>query len=221
LREGFPPDRVIKIGSPMYEVLMRHQDAIAGSDVLDRLGLKSREFFVVSAHREENIDCNEMFTKLLDILKTVAAKYQLPIILSAHPRTRKRLEAERVSLNPLVEVIKPLAFRDYVRLQIEARATLSDSGTISEESSILNFPALNLREVHERPEAMEQTSVMMTGLSVDRVLQGIDILSEQKRGDEQTLLPVADYIAPNVSEKVLRIIQSYTDYVRRDVWKEY
>lgn len=221
LREGHPPDLVIKTGSPIYEVLMSHREAVAGSDVLDRLGLEPGRFFMVSAHREENVDPERMFDRLIAILDAVASKYEMPVILSTHPRTRKRLESRAVKLNPLVRPLKPLSFRDYVRLQLEARATLSDSGTISEESSIMNFPALNLREAHERPEAMEQAAVIMTGLSVERVMEGLDILSEQKRGDERTLLPVADYVAPNVSEKVLRIIQSYTDYVRRVVWKDY
>lgn len=221
LREGFPPDQVIKTGSPIYEVLMSHSEAIAQSDVLTRLELAPGQFFVVSAHREENVDTDAMFGKLTGILNAVAEKFGLPIILSTHPRTRKRLDATGTALNPLVRAMKPLGFRDYVRLQMEARATLSDSGTISEESSIMNFPALNLREAHERPEAMEQAAVMMTGLSVERVMQGLDILAGQKRGEERTLLPVDDYVAPNVSEKVLRIIQSYTDYVRRVVWKQY
>jgi UDP-N-acetylglucosamine 2-epimerase (non-hydrolysing) len=221
LREGFPPDRVIKTGSPLYEVLMSHRDAIAQSGVLDRLGLEPGKFFVVSVHREENVDSDTMFEKLTGVLNGVAEKFGIPVILSTHPRTRRRLDTTGAILNPLIRTLKPLGFRDYVRLQTEARATLSDSGTISEESSILNFPALNLREAHERPEAMEQAAVMMTGLNIERVMQGLDILSQQKRGEERTLLPVADYVAPNVSEKVLRIIQSYTDYVRRVVWKQY
>ncbi|TGX46601.1 UDP-N-acetyl glucosamine 2-epimerase [Sphingomonas naasensis] len=221
LREGFPPDQVIKTGSPIYEVLMHHRSAIDGSDVLDRLGLKSGEFFVVSAHREENIESDRMFEALIDIVNAVAEKHQLPVILSTHPRTRKKLDATGATLHPLVQALKPLGFRDYVKLQCEARATLSDSGTISEESSIMNFPALNLREAHERPEAMEQAAVMMTGLDLDRVLQGLEILSTQGRGVDRTLLEVADYVAPNLSEKVLRIILSYTGYVNRVVWKRY
>ena len=218
LREGFPPDQVITTGSPIYEVLMSHRAAIAESDVLARCELKPGEFFVVSAHREENIDSDKMFSLLVDILNAVAEKYGLPVILSTHPRTRKKLETTGARLHPLVRPLKPLGFRDYVKLQVEARATLSDSGSISEESSIMNFPALNLREAHERPEAMEQASVMMTGLNRERVIQGLDILASQARGAERTLLEVKDYTVPNVSEKVLRIILSYTDYVRRRVW---
>jgi UDP-N-acetylglucosamine 2-epimerase (non-hydrolysing) len=221
LREGFPPDQVIKTGSPIYEVLSGHREAIMESDVLFRLGLAAGEYFVVSAHREENVDTDAMFAKLIAILNAVAEKYRLPVILSTHPRMRKRLDMTGAKLDPLIRALKPLSFRDYVRLQMDARATLSDSGTISEESSIMNFPALNLREAHERPEAMEQAAVMMTGLSVERVMQALNILAEQKRGDARTLLPVDDYVAPNVAEKVLRIIVSYTDYVRRVVWKQY
>lgn len=221
LAEGFPADRVIKTGSPMLEVLTSQGEAIAESDVLARLELKSREFFVVSAHREENIDPNKMFAKLMGILNAVAEKFSLPVVLSTHPRTRKRLDLSGAKLHPLVQTPKPLAFSDYVRLQMEARATLSDSGTVSEEASIMNFPALNLREAHERPEAMEQGAVIMTGLELNRVMQGLEILATQKRGEERTLLPVADYMVPNVSDKVLRVILSYTDYVRRVVWKDY
>lgn len=221
LREGFPPDQVIKTGSPIYEVLTCHRAAIEGSDVLARLGLEPGQFFVVSAHREENIDSDRMFAALVIILNGVADKYGLPVILSTHPRTRKRLEATGAQLHPLIQALKPLGFRDYVKLQCEARATLSDSGTISEESSIMNFPALNLREAHERPEAMEQAAVMMTGLNLERVMQGLDILALQGRGADRTLLEVDDYVAPNVSDKVLRIILSYTDYVNRVVWKGY
>jgi UDP-N-acetylglucosamine 2-epimerase (non-hydrolysing) len=221
LREGFPPDQIVKTGSPMYEVLMHHKTGIDGSDVLERLELEPGGYFVVSAHREENVDADETFGRLIDILDGVAAKFGLPIILSTHPRTRKRLDERDTALNPLVRALKPLGFRDYVKLQTEARATLSDSGTISEESSILNFPALNLREAHERPEAMEQGAVIMTGLSLQRVLEGLDVLESQGRGPQRTLLPVDDYCAPNVSEKVLRIILSYTDYVSRVVWKRY
>lgn len=220
LREGFPPDQVIRTGSPMNEVLLHHRDRIESSDVLDRLGLTEREYFVVSAHREENVDSEHSFAKLLGVINGVAERFDIPVILSTHPRTRKRLEATGASFHSRVEALKPLGFTDYVRLQLGARATLSDSGTISEESSILNFPALNLREAHERPEAMEEGAVMMTGLSLDRVLQGLGILAEQERGERRTLLEVRDYTAPNVSEKVLRIILSYTDYVRRRVWMQ-
>lgn len=221
LREGFPPDQIVKTGSPMFEILAHHRAEIEASDVLDRLGLEPHNYFVVSAHREENVDSDVNFAKLANILNGVASKFGLPIILSTHPRTRKRLDATGVTLDPLVQPLKPLGFRDYVKLQLEARATLSDSGTISEESSILNFPALNLREAHERPEAMEEGAVIMTGLSLDRVLEGLALLEGQGRGEQRTLLPVGDYGAPNVSEKVLRIILSYTDYVSRVVWKQY
>ncbi len=220
LREGLLPDRVIKTGSPMAEVLAHQAGAIAASDVLTRLELTPGEFFVVSAHREENIESERTFIALLAILNGLAERFELPIILSTHPRTRARLDRSNATLHPLVQALKPLGFSDYVRLQTEAKATLSDSGTISEESSILNFPALNIREAHERPEAMEEASVMMTGLSLQRVLQGLDILSTQARGSSRSLRPVADYGMPNVSEKVVRIIHSYTDYVRRKVWME-
>ncbi len=220
LREGLPPDRIIKTGSPMFEVLMHHKDRIIASDVLERLGLRREEFFVVSAHREENIESDRMFAGLVEILNGLAERFNIPVILSTHPRTRARIERSGTRLDPRVQALKPLGFSDYVRLQTEARATLSDSGTISEESSILNFPALNIREAHERPEAMEEASVMMVGLSLDRVLQGLEILSSQPRGDERLLRPAADYSMPNVSEKVARIILSHTDYVRRKVWME-
>jgi UDP-N-acetylglucosamine 2-epimerase (non-hydrolysing) len=220
LAEGLPPDRIIKTGSPMFEVLMHHQDRIMASDVLDRLDLRRGEFFVVSAHREENIESDRMFAGLVGILNGLAERFDLPVILSTHPRTRARMERSGTRLDPRVQALKPLGFSDYVRLQTEARATLSDSGTISEESSILNFPALNIREAHERPEAMEEASVMMVGLSLDAVLQGLEILASQPRGNERLLRPVADYSMPNVSEKVARIILSYTDYVRRKVWME-
>lgn len=220
LAEGLPPDRIIKTGSPMFEVLMHHQDRIMASDVLDRLDLRRGEFFVVSAHREENIESDRMFAGLVGILNGLAERFDIPVILSTHPRTRARMERSGTRLDPRVQALKPLGFSDYVRLQTEARAALSDSGTISEESSILNFPALNIREAHERPEAMEEASVMMVGLSLDRVLQGLEILASQPRGDERLLRPVADYSMPNVSEKVARIILSYTDYVHRKVWME-
>lgn len=221
LREGFPPDQVIKTGSPLWEVLVRHRAGIDASDVLDRLGLSPQGYFVVSAHREENVDPEPMFARLLAILDALGEKFGLPIILSTHPRTRKRIEATGAALHPLVQALKPLGFKDYVNLQMHARATLSDSGTISEESSILDFPALNLREAHERPEAMEQAAVMMTGLNVHRVMQGLDILATMDRGEGRAVPPVADYVAPDVSGKVLRIMLSYTDYVRRVVWRDY
>lgn len=220
LREGLLPDRVIKTGSPMAEVLAFQADAIAASDVLERLDLRPGQFFVVSAHREENIESDRNFANLVGILNGIAERFDLPVILSTHPRTRARMERAGATLDHRVHALKPLGFTDYVRLQTEAKATLSDSGTISEESSILNFPALNIREAHERPEAMEEASVMMTGLSLDRVMQGLSILDQQKRGPERTLRQVADYSMPNVSEKVARIILSYTDYVKRRVWME-
>lgn len=220
LREGLPPDRIIKTGSPMFEVLNHYLPAIEGSDVLDRLKLDEHRYFVISAHREENIEDRRSFSRLVETLQRVAQTYRIPVIVSTHPRTRKRIEAEGVSFDPAVRLLKPLGFHDYVRLQMSARAVLSDSGTITEESSILNFPALNIREAHERPEGMEEASVMMVGLNADRVLQALSLLESQGRGDRRTLRPVADYGMPNVSEKVVRIIHSYTDYVRRVVWRE-
>ena len=221
LREGLPPDLVIKTGSPMFEVLIHYADRIAASDVLTRLELTAGEYFVVSAHREENVDSDRAFTKLTGILNSVAEEYGLPLIVSAHPRTRKRVEATGTVFHPLVRLLKPLGFHDYVSLQQSARAVLSDSGTISEESSILNFPALNLREAHERPEAREEAAVMMVGLEAARVHQGLAILATQPRGELRSLRLVADYAAPNVSEKVVRIIHSYTDYVQRVVWRRF
>lgn len=221
LREGLPPDLVIKTGSPMYEVLTHYRPRIEASDVLARLGLEEQKYFVVSAHREENIESATNFGKLVAALNGVAEEYGLPVIVSTHPRTQKRIDATGASFNPLVRLMKPLGFHDYVKLQMSARAVLSDSGTINEESSILNFPALNLREAHERPEGMEEAAVMMTGLEIERILQGLAILSDQLRGPERNMLLVDDYSAPNVSDKVLRIIQSYTDYVNRVVWKKY
>ncbi len=220
LREGLPPDRVIKTGSPMYEVLCHYEKKIDASDVLKRLGLSRRDYFVVSVHREENIESDRAFAKLVAILNGVAEKYKKRVIVSTHPRTRKRIETIGVSFHENVELLKPLGFCDYVHLQKNASAVLSDSGTINEESSILNFPALNLREAHERPEGMEEAAVMMTGLELDRVLQGLDVLEGQPRGKERLLRQVADYSMPNVSEKVARIIISYTDYVKRTVWQE-
>lgn len=220
LREGLPPDMVIKTGSPMAEVLAHYRPRIDASDVLQRLGLAEAEFFVVSAHREENIDSDANFAKLVQVLNAVAGQYGLPVIVSTHPRTQKRVDALGAQFHPKVQLLKPLGFTDYNRLQLAARAVLSDSGTISEESSILNFPALNLREAHERPEGMEEAAVMMVGLEADRVMQGLAILHTQPRGADRLLRQVADYSMPNVSDKVVRIIHSYTDYVNRVVWKK-
>ena len=221
LREGLPPDRIIKTGSPMYEVLHYYKPQVESSDVLRRLNLEVQKYFVVSAHREENIETDRNFSKLTSILNSIAEVYNLPIIVSTHPRTKNRIDSTKTEFHPNVRLMKPLGFHDYVNLQINAKAVLSDSGTISEEASILNFPALNLREAHERPEGMEETTVMMVGLEVDRVLQGLAIMECQLRGNERNLQPVADYTKPNVSEKVVRIIHSYTDYVKREVWKLY
>jgi len=225
LREGLPPDLVIKTGSPMYEVLTHYRPQIDASDVLKRLDLKAEQFFVVSAHREENIESPQSFAKLVAVLNALAAEYGLPVIVSTHPRTQKRIDATGAQFHSLVRLLKPLGFHDYVKLQVEAKAVLSDSGTINEESSILNFPALNLREAHERPEGMEETAVMMVGLELDRVLQALAIVATQPRG-VQRLNPhgmrlVSDYSLSNVADKVLRILHSYTDYVNRVVWKKY
>jgi UDP-N-acetyl-L-fucosamine synthase len=220
LREGLPPDQVIKTGSPMREVLDHYRYKIEASDVLRRLDLTPKSYFVVSAHREENIESDRNFARLVALLDAVAERYKKPIIMSTHPRTRNRLEQNGLKLHPLVQMLKPLSFSDYVRLQIDAQAVLSDSGTITEESSILNFPALNIREAHERPEGMEEGSVMMVGLSVARALQGLRLLESQARGTDRLLNMVSDYSANNVSEKVLRVILSYTDYVRRVVWRD-
>lgn len=215
LREGFPSDRIIKTGSPMFEVLNSRKEDIEKSDVIERLGLEEGKYFVVSAHREENINSETNFSNLVDSLNAVAEKYKFPVILSTHPRTRNMISAKGIEFNPLVKTMKPLGFNDYVKLQIRAKAVLSDSGTISEESSILGFRALNIREAHERPEAMEEAAVMMVGLKKERVLQGLEILECQEKN---TLRHVEDYSMPNVSEKVLRILLSYTDYVKRVVW---
>jgi len=219
LREGLPADRVIKTGSPMREVLAHYRPGIDASTARTELGVESGQYFVVSAHREENVDSDRNFANLVATLNAVAERYREPIIVSTHPRTRKRIEAKDAQFDPLVRLMKPLGFKDYVNLQMGARAVLSDSGTITEESSILNFPALNIREAHERPEGMEQASVMMTGLVAERVMQGLAILETQSRGDARTLLPVDDYDMPNVSDKVVRILHSYTDYVNRVVWR--
>lgn len=221
LREGLPADQVIKTGSPMFEVLHHYLPQIEASGALDRLGLERQGYFVVSAHREENIESDRNFIKLVEVLNAVAEDYAMPVIVSTHPRTQKRVDAAGVAFHPLVRLLKPLGFHDYVNLQMNAKAVLSDSGTITEESSILNFPSVNLREAHERPEGMEEAAVMMVGLEVERVRQALAILADQPRGDQRGLRVVADYTMPNVSEKVLRIIHSYTDYVNRVVWKKY
>ena len=218
LREAIPPDRVIKTGSPMYEVLHYYMPKIQESDVIDLLNLKDGEYFVLSCHREENIDAPEQFAKLVDLLNQLAEMHGQRIIVSTHPRTRNRIEGQVVKLNSLVELMKPLGFCDYVNLQIHARAVLSDSGTITEESSILNFPAVNIRNAHERPEGMEEGAVMMTGLEINRIYEALKILENQKRGEQRSLEMPGDYKVPNVSKKVVRIILSYTDYVNRFVW---
>ena len=221
LREGLPADMIIKTGSPMFEVLDTYHEGIESSDVLDRLGLQKHDFFVVSVHREENVDSDKNFLHLVESLNTIAETYQIPIIVSTHPRTQKRLDAMEVQFNPLVQLLKPLGFKDYNKLQLSSKAVLSDSGTINEESSIMNFPALNLREAHERPEGMEEAAVIMSGLGVDRILQGLSILESQLRDKERLVRQVDDYSMPNVSDKIVRIIHSYTDYVNRVVWKKY
>ncbi|TLE18029.1 non-hydrolyzing UDP-N-acetylglucosamine 2-epimerase [Vibrio cholerae] len=221
LAEGLPADRVIKTGSPMFEVLSYYMPQIDGSDVLARLGLQKGQFFVVSAHREENVDSPKQLAKLAETLNTVAQHYNLPVIVSTHPRTRNRIEAQGLEFHPNIQLLKPLGFHDYNHLQKNAKVVLSDSGTINEESSIMNFPALNMREAHERPEGMEEASVMMVGLGVERVMQALQILELQPSGNERLLRQVYDYSMPNVSDKVVRIIHSYTDYVKRVVWKEY
>lgn len=219
LREGLPPDRVIKTGSPMNEVLAHYAPRIEASGVRPRLGLEAGRYFVVSAHREENIESERNFRGLVEVLNAVAARYALPIIVSTHPRTRKRIDALGVVLDPRVQLLKPLGFSDYVHLQRHAFATLSDSGTINEEASILDFRALNLREAHERPEGMEEAAVMMTGMNVERVMQCLAVLESQPAGGKRLLRKVADYDMPNVSDKVVRIVHSYVDYVRANVWK--
>ena len=221
LREGLPPDMVIKTGSPMFEVLNHYRQGIEASDVLSRLQLEEGKFFVVSAHREENVDSDKNFLRLVAVLNRVAEHYGYPVIVSTHPRTQKRVNAMAVTFNPLVRLLKPLGFKDYNKLQMTAKAVLSDSGTITEESSILNFPALNIREAHERPEGMEEASVMMVGLEEARVMQALQVLEFQPRGEERSLRLVCDYSMPNVAEKVVRLIHSYTDYVNRVVWKRY
>ncbi len=220
LREGLPADRIIKTGSPMFEVLNHYLPAINSSDVLNRLNLEENKFFVVSAHREENINSEVNFKGLIDSLNLVAEKYRLPIIVSTHPRTRKMIEAKKVEVRPEIQFLKPLGFIDYNALQMHSMAVLSDSGTISEESSILNFRALNIRQAHERPEAMEEASVMMVGLNPERILQGLVQVQSQQTGEQRDFRRVTDYSMPNVSEKMVRIILSYTDYVNRVVWSK-
>lgn len=219
LREGLLPDRIIKSGSPMYEVLNYYKSKIEKSQILKSLKLNPESYFLISSHREENI-ASENFTKLIDLLNWLAKSYKLPIIVSTHPRTRKMIDGKSVKLHSLIKLMKPMGFLDYNFLQMNAKAVLSDSGTISEESSILNFPALNIREAHERPEAMEEAAVMLTGFNLDRIKQALNILETQSRGDKRTLRLVNDYAMPNVSEKVIRIIVSYTDYIKRVVWQE-
>jgi UDP-N-acetylglucosamine 2-epimerase len=221
LKENLPPDTVIKIGSPMYEVLNFYQDKIEASKVLDQFTLQEKSYFLVSAHREENIEEPATFDRLIKILNSLAKDYMKPIIVSTHPRTQKKINESDVKLNSLIILSKPLGFFDYVKLQKSAITVLSDSGTINEESSILNFPALNIRETHERPEAMEEGSVMMVGLNLERIQQALFILNKQSRGKNRDLQIVSDYSIPNVSDKVLRIIYSYTDYINRTVWKKY
>ena len=220
LREGFPADQIIKTGSPMLEVLTHYLPSINSSNVLERLGLEAGKFFVVSAHREENINNEKNFRGLMDSLNLIAAQYRYPIIVSTHPRTRNMIEKKNLKIHPEIQFLKPLGFNDYNALQMKSYAVLSDSGTISEESSILNFRALNIREAHERPEAMEEASVMMVGLTPKRILQGLVQLQQQKTGSERNYRTVADYSMPNVSDKVVRIIISYTDYINRVVWQK-
>ncbi len=221
LREGLPPDRVIKTGSPMFEVIDFFKSNIAASDVLDRFNLQREEFFVVSSHREENIDSDRNFSRLVAVLNHLAVRHNLPVIVSTHPRTQKRIAASGANFDSRINFLKPLGFHDYISLQMSARAVLSDSGTITEEASILNFPAINLREAHERPEGMEEASVILTGLNLDRVEEALAILADQPRGTDRSLRLVSDYAMPNVSEKVVRLITSYSDYVRRTVWHDY
>ncbi len=221
LAEGLPPDRIIKTGSPMCEVLAHYAPKIAASDALDRLQLQPGSYFVVSAHREENIESDRNFAGLMETLNAVATTHGMPVVVSTHPRTRKRIDAMGIVLDARVQLLKPLGFSDYVRLQKDAKAVLSDSGTINEEASILNFRALNLREAHERPEGMEEAAVMMVGMNVERVMQGLAILESQPTGDQRLLRQVDDYSMPNVSAKVVRIIHSYVDYVNQVVWKKW
>ena len=220
IREGLPPDQIIKTGSPMYEVLQRFKEKIESSNILDQLHLEKNGFFLVSVHREENIEPNSQFNNFVNILNELPNQYDKDIIVSTHPRTRRRIKNENVTFNDSVRLLKPLGFIDYIKLQKNAFIVLSDSGTISEESSILSFPALNLREAHERPEAMEEASVIMTGLGYNRVLQGVELLIKQKNSNDCVIKLVNDYSMPNVSDKVVKIILSYTDYINRKVWRK-
>lgn len=220
LREGLPADRIIKTGSPMYEVLHHYLPDINKSTIVTKLNLVQNKYFVVSAHREENINNDKNFKGLMDSLNLIAEKYEYPIIVSTHPRTRNMIDAKQIQMRPEIQFLKPMGFNDYNALQMHSFAVLSDSGTISEESSTLNFRALNIREAHERPEAMEEASVMMVGLNPERILQGLVQLQYQKRGAERNFRPVSDYSMPNVSHKMVRIILSYTDYIKRTVWSE-
>jgi UDP-N-acetylglucosamine 2-epimerase len=220
LREGLPPDRVIKTGSPMFEVLHHYMPKINRSEILSRLGLEDRSYFVISCHREENIDSPRLFLAFIDLLNGLVTKFGRRVIVSTHPRTRKRIDAHAIRLPEKIELLKPLGFCDYIKLQIHAAAVLSDSGTVTEESSILNFPALNLREAHERPEGMEEAAVMMTGMNFERICDCLALLETQSRGSSRALRLVGDYGVPNVSDKMVRIILSYTDYVNRTVWRK-
>ena len=220
LREGLPPDQVIKTGSPMREVIEYYRDGVDASTVLNRLELSEQAYFLVSSHREENVDSPENLQRLFNVMNAVAERFGLPVIVSTHPRTRKRMDGMELVAHPLVQFHKPFGFLDYIRLQTSARAVLSDSGTITEESSILNFPALNLREVQERPEGFEEAAVMFVGLDADRTLQALGVLESQSRGATRTLALVKDYEATNVADKVLRIILSYSDFVNRKVWRK-
>lgn len=221
LKEGLPSDSLIKTGSPLFEVLSHYREKFGKSDVLSRLGLVTQKYFLVSAHREENIDFDETFFRLIDALNTVAETYNFPVIISTHPRTQKRIDSKQVVFHKNIQLMKPLGFSDYINLQVNAKAVLSDSGTITEESSILNFPALNIREAHERPEGFEEAAVMMVGVDKTRILQCLKILEDQPRGESRLLRLVEDYSMPNVSDKVVRIIHSYADYVNRTVWKKF
>jgi UDP-N-acetylglucosamine 2-epimerase (non-hydrolysing) len=221
LREGLSPDRIIKTGSPLFEVLSFYRSKIENADALMRLKLKSKEYFLVSCHREENVDNPVLFEKFIGVLNGLAQNFAQPIIVSTHPRTQKRITESELNLDPVVMTLKPLGFYDYAKLQLNARVVLSDSGSISEEASILKIPALNIRETHERPEAMEEASVMMVGLHRERIFQAITLLEQEGDAGQNDLRIVADYQIPNVSEKVIRILHSYTDYINRTVWKKY